>query len=47
MPWAQMVVDIHPKAAGLKAAEGIYMRQTTSAHGITNIQHLCALIVHG
>ena len=33
-----------PRAAGLRAAWGVYIRRTTSAHGITTMYHF-ALIV--
>ena len=35
-----------PRAAGLRA-EGIHIKQITSAHVATIMYHLCALFVHG
>ena len=34
------------RTTGLRV-KGVYIRQTTSAHGITNMQHLRVLIMHG
>ena len=43
IPWARVVYLIYTpeaqRAAGLRA-EGVYIKQTTSAHGITNIYQL-------
>ena len=36
IPWARVVCLIYTPAAGPRA-EGVYIRRTTSAHGITNM----------